>query len=731
MPAAITSTTVVAIVTMTVFWFEADLAETSFNNLSNAEGWITTWLFIQSVVILLGALIVREKLNPLSRHLETLVKERTAQLASVNARLEASESQLRKVIESTPSGMVMVNEDGNIVLVNAEAERLFGYDRHELIGKSVDILVPPASSEGHAKLREGFLKHVTGSRLMGQGRDLSAQRKDGSQFQCEIRLNPIQTAEGAMVLSAIVDVTERKRIQERFQRVVEAAPSGMLMIDNSGAIILVNSEIERLFQYSRDQLIGQPVEMLIPERDRNRHRGHRKHYLQHAKKSRAMGRGRDLHALRKDGSEFPVEIDLNPMDAEGDTTILASVVDITERLRQETRTRQLQLQEMVASAVASSDDSIITMDLNGTITSWNKGAERMFGYEAHEVYGQSVNLLVPAELRAEEDILARIEKGGRIENYETRRQTSTGTVIDVSLTVSPVCGPDGKIIGASKIARDITERQRARQAMEAALQEKNRHLALKDEFISIASHELRTPMSAIVGILSMIKEGDYGEVSDNLDEPLTDVLNSGKRLINLVNDILSVDAIDSGRATFKLQEIDVVELATRIVRDLKPLATEKQLKLAVESRCNGTPLLVRSDPVPLEQVFVNLLDNALKFTDAGSISIVIETDEENAIVRVSDTGMGISERDQSLLFEKFQQVSCQLRGKPPGTGLGLYLAKAIVQNLGGDLWLESSRPGEGSEFNFCLPLAPGRHPGEERDESARGEKDQSDGVVLH
>jgi PAS domain S-box-containing protein len=237
------------------------------------------------------------------------------------------------VIESAPNAMLMVDEDGQILIVNSEAEKLFGYVQDALVGQSVDILVPPQVRGEHSKHRATFFAQPT-ARAMGAGRDLYAVRKDGSEVPVEIGLTPVKTDEGSFVLSTIVDITERKRIESRIRLVVEAAPNAMVMIDREGKIVLVNSQTERIFGYDREELIGQTVEILVPERYRGGHPGQRDRFFGKPS-ARSMGTGRDLFAVRKDGTEFPVEIGLNPVETEEGVLVLSAIVDITERKKAE------------------------------------------------------------------------------------------------------------------------------------------------------------------------------------------------------------------------------------------------------------------------------------------------------------------------------------------------------------------------------------------------------------
>jgi PAS domain S-box-containing protein len=244
-----------------------------------------------------------------------------------------SEQRFRLVVESAPNAMVLVNHEGKITLVNSQVERSFGYSRDELIGKNVEILIPGRFKEMHPHSRNMFFDSPK-TRSMGAGRELFAMRKDGSEFPVEIGLNPIESPEGLLVLASVIDITERKRAEERFRLVVESAPNAMVLVNHEGIITLVNSQTEKLFGYDRNELINHTVEMLIPRRFKENHPHFRNMFFV-TPKARSMGAGRDLFAARKDESEFPVEIGLNPIESPEGQLVLASIIDITERKMQE------------------------------------------------------------------------------------------------------------------------------------------------------------------------------------------------------------------------------------------------------------------------------------------------------------------------------------------------------------------------------------------------------------
>jgi diguanylate cyclase (GGDEF)-like protein/PAS domain S-box-containing protein len=352
---------------------------------------------------------------------------------------------LRGLLEASPDAMIAVAAGGTISIANPQAERLFGYGAGELVGMRVESLVPERLGDVHRGHRDDYFDDPR-ARPMGVGLDLRARRKDGSEFPVEISLSALETEEGTLVTAAIRDITERRNAEAKFRALLEAAPDAMIVVDLDGSISLVNARTESTFGYSREELVGRSIESLVDERFKDGTFGD--------PDARPRDTRLDLHARRKDGSEFPVEISLSPLETEEGTLVTAAIRDITERRNAEVRLRHL------AALVESSDEAIIGKTIDGRIVSWNRGAERLYGYSAKEVIGRSISLLMPEDRHHElEEILEQIGRGERIEHRETVRRHKNGGAIEVSLSMSPVIGPEGRVDGAAAISRDITERK--------------------------------------------------------------------------------------------------------------------------------------------------------------------------------------------------------------------------------------------------------------------------------
>ena len=496
---------------------------------------------------------------------------------------------------------------------------------------------------------------------------------------------------------------------------LEALPDAIVAVDRDGTIVQVNSQAEELFGYERDELVGQKVEMLVPEGYRREHHHHRENFAA-APKTRRMGANLDLYGRRRNGSEFPVEISLSPVSTEHGTVVLSAVRDISERkkideelrraneeLYQRTVEQLGESRSRLASIVDSSEDAIIGKDLDGTITSWNKGAERIYGYVPEEVVGKHISLLAPRDRPNEiPGILEKITRGESIEHYESLRVAKDGRLLDVSISVSPLRNAQGGVIGASAIARDITAQKRA---------EGQLHQSQKMEAIGRLAGGVAHDFNNILGIIGACTEFLRDRIDPSAEPSLyvENIKKATERGSALTRQLLSF----SRSSAIQPRILDLNERLKEVSKLLRPLMGDDVEILLVSK---GSSAVVEADPGQLDQIVVNLAVNARDAMPRGG-KFILETaalkfDEGFAeqhqamaagkyvVLAVSDTGSGMDGATVSRIFEPF--FTTKEAGK--GTGLGLATVYGIVKQSAGHIMVYSE-PGHGTTFKIYLPNA--------------------------
>jgi PAS domain S-box-containing protein len=374
----------------------------------------------------------------------------------------------------------------------------------------------------------------------------------------------------------------------------------------------------------------------------------------------------------------------------------------------------------LAAIVRHSDDAIISKRLDGTITSWNRAAERMFGYTPDEAVGQSIRIIIPRERWSEEDdVLSKVARGDVVDHFETVRQHKDGSLLDVSLTVSPIKDDTGRIVGASKISRDISERKRAESDHLRAEEERARLLdwtqaanRAKDEFLAILSHELRTPLNAILGWSEVLRQGRSDE--ETMQRGLQAISRNVKAQVRLIDDLLDVSRIASGKMRLEVRAVELAPIVVAALETIGPAAEAKRLRVTTVIDPSGTVL---GDPDRLQQVVWNLVSNAVKFTPKeGRIQVAVTRINSHVEITVSDSGKGISPDYLPFVFDRFSQADTSMRRQFGGLGLGLHIAHDLVELHGGTIEASSEGEGKGATFVVKLPrsLVHAPQPGEVR-----------------
>jgi PAS domain S-box-containing protein len=474
----------------------------------------------------------------------------------------------------------------------------------------------------------------------------------------------------------------------RLAAIVASSEDAIIGKDLNGVITSWNAAAERMFGYTAGEAIGQPITLIIPKERRSEE----DYVIGQVRAGNSLDHYETMRC-RKDGSLIPVSLSVSPIRDSAGTIVGASKI-----ARDITTSQRLQREALrLAAIVASSEDAIVSKDLNGIVQTWNPAAERIFGYTAEEAIGKSITMIIPEERLPEEtEVLSRVRAGLSVEHFETVRRRKDGTLIDISLTVSPVRMPNGEIIGASKIARDITYQRRLRDAADFASR-------MKDEFLAVLSHELRTPLNTVLGYAKVLRRDDARMTPEIRSRALSALERNAEVLTRLVNDVLDTSRIVSGKLRLALDNCAVDQFVAEAVETIRPAADGKEIQLSVAV---VPGLVVYGDRDRLQQVVWNLLSNAIKFTPQnGTVSIRAERHDSMVQITVADSGIGIAPEHQPYIFQRFWQADTTVSREHGGLGIGLALARHLVEMHGGSIAVESAGHGRGAIFTVSLPDA--------------------------
>jgi PAS domain S-box-containing protein len=479
--------------------------------------------------------------------------------------------------------------------------------------------------------------------------------------------------------------------------VLESMVEGVSVTDENGIILYTNQAEDRIFSRDRGELIHQ---QLIRRNISSEEIAQIINGTNGQLRITECWEGEFIHR-KNDGTLLTTCARITVLECEGKTYRVRVQEDITERKRVELA------QFYAAAIVESSDDGMISKTLQGIITSWNHGAEKLFGYTATEIIGLPINILIPPDRQGEEDeILARLRRGERIEHFETVRVRKDGTATDVSITVSPIKDSSGRIIGASKVAHDISDRKRAEMEREELLMREKAARAeaqaanrSKDEFILLISHELRSPLNSILGYNRILrsKPDDAAQVSR-----VCDIIERNARTqVRLIEDLLDTARIISGKLRLDMRPINIGPVLAASLDVMRPVAETKNIELRMY--CDPDPEMIEGDAVRLQQVICNLLSNAIKFTPiGGDVELRLKRSDEGIKITVSDTGKGIGPEFLPYIFDRNSQADSSGSQRHGGLGLGLALVKYLVELHGGTIEAASEGEGHGSTFTITL-----------------------------
>lgn len=506
--------------------------------------------------------------------------------------MNLSREAASKILRSSNEAIVVVDGEGKIVFVNRQAEFLFGYEAAEMLGEPVEMLMPDAMRGSHERHRLQYSR-TPHARPLLSGLSLKGLRKDGGVFDAEIALTPIQTGEGMLVSSAIRDISQGDSSEAYFRNLLESAPDAMVIVDDAGRISTVNGQAEKMFGYARDELLGREIEVLLPGRVRERHAGHRRNYAEDPR-LRPMGVGMELAGLRKDGSEFPVEISLSPMQSASGMFVSSVIRDVTDRKKIE-----------------------------------------------------------------------------------------------------------GELIEARRAA------ERANKANTA--------------FLAAASHDLRQPVQALSLLNGALRRTVKVPLALEMVESQQQSLDA---MTNLLNSLLDISRLDAGAVHPEVEDFPIQRLIDRLSAEFSRQASHKGLTFKAET----CPTIVRSDPNLVAEIIQNFVSNAIRYTDKGEVRLTCTEKGGDLRVDVCDTGIGIEPEHIDEIFTEFHQIKRPGSNKE-GFGLGLAIVRRLADLLGHQVLAESVA-GSGSCFSVCLPTVVADARSDSRQPGTANRRREADGSGL-
>jgi PAS domain S-box-containing protein len=644
-----------------------------------------------------------------------------AETACIYGKMDETLGYNHSLIEACLDPLVAIGYDGKITDLNKATEKVTGYSRNNLIGTDFsDYFTEPE------KARIGYQQVFK----YGEVREypLEIQHKDGHITPVLYNASVYRDKNGKVlgVFATARDITEHKKAKEGIKKAH----------DNLEVIVRERTvDLEKAYKRLEESEKG------LAEAQRMAHIGNwdwniitNELYLSdevyriYGYKPQEFSVNRNLflsyvhpddrayvdNTFNKVLSEKAIRIDYRIILANGEERVIhahgeviynkenipirthGTLQDITELKKAEEKIKNF------ANVVESSNDAIITKSLDEIIISWNRGADQIYGYLAGEVLGKNLSILEPDNIKGEIKRLSNeIKQGKKVKNYETLRLKKDGTLINISLTLSPVFDSSGELVAISSIGRDITEKKIAEE-----LRHENQMVEVanrtKSDFLVNMSHELRTPLNSIIGFSDMLQEQMYGELNEKQLKYVENISISGKHLLNLINNILDISKVEAGKMELKYKKFEL-ETKLNVIRSLlSSVADRKNIKIEIEIDSNLTSICVDEDK--FIQIMYNLVDNAIKFSyEKSLVEIKARKKGDMMEIAVTDTGIGIKNDDQHKLFKPFSQIDSFYSRKTPGTGLGLSLVKQIVDLHGGYVWFRSN-PNKGSIFAFVIPI---------------------------
>ena len=650
----------------------SEIKEQAVKSNQSSEWSILYQLLFIVIIFLVFALIIYRNLQAGKRAAETI---------------RSNEEQLKTIIETGNNAFVLINSSGAIIDWNTQSEKIFGWKKEEVMGRSVaEIIIPVQYRTEYEKKLNNTFKTGKGT-LIGKRLELSALHRSGNEFDVEFTIASIKRGNSYIFAVFLHDITQRKATEKELvmlASVVNHSDDAIYTNTLDGVITSWNKGAEKVYGYTAEEAIGQIVPMLIPHHRKNEEaeivcRILRGEIIDHYETER----------IRKDGQILNISLTVSPIkDANGKIIGVSKIArDITIHKKAEEELFKL------ASIVNHSDDAIYSNTLDGLIiTSWNKGAEKIYGYTAEEAIGQTVPMLIPPHRSNEEqEIVSRILHGEIVDHFETERISKNGELLSMSLTVSPIKDDSGKITGVSKIARNITEKKKIEEELQIVVKE-------LESFTYSVSHDLRAPLRIINGYADIITN-EYGEgLDEDVKKMLTTIASNVKRMGRLIDDLLEFSRL--GRKEPTVHETDMNAIVQNVLNEQLKIFGSKTYKVT-----SGNLERCFCDSSLIKNVWQNLISNALKYSskvEDPKIEIGCHKRKTETVYYIKDNGAGFNMEYYNKLFGVFQRL--HKVSEYEGTGVGLALSQRIVLKHGGRIWAESEE-GKGSTFYFSIPAS--------------------------
>jgi PAS domain S-box-containing protein len=660
-----------------------------------------------------------DELSQLTQNLNSMVDTLQQSHQELLVKQQAEE-RLRLTIESVAEGIASTDLEGKITDVNESKVMLHGYsNKEELLGKNALDLVSP---QDISKARENM--KVALETGFSRGGEYVMLKKDGRTFIGERSTALLRNAEGRPVgfVISTKDITDRKRAEELYSTIVEKSNDAIVIIQDN-IIKFVNSKMVEVTGLPLGEAVGKPMtEILSPK--------YRSMIVErHARRitGESVPDKYEAEIISSSGEIIPVEISVSVIQYDGKPATVSIVRDVRERMLAQEKLKGSE--EKYSTIVEKGNDGIVILQ-NGVIRFANSRIQSLSGFTIEETIGKSFVDFVSEQFRPLVTEMYKKRIAGEVVpgRYEIAISTKDGNEIPVEVNANPI-DFEGKPADMA-IIRDIIERKQATDQLaklneelksfnlqlETKVEERTRQLEeavsiaeasnqAKSDFLASMSHELRTPLNAIIGFSQLLHEKYFGELNDKQSEYVVDIVDSGKHLLSLINDILDLSKIEAGKMELDFSEVKIADLLQNSLVMIKEKALAHNISLDLQIAENVDGMKINADERRLKQVMFNLLSNSAKFTpDGGAITVSARKEEKELVISVSDTGIGMTPQEQKKLFEAFYQASGGIKGKTPGTGLGLAITKSIIEKHGGKIWMESEGLNKGSKFTFTLPI---------------------------